>query len=57
MLITHLIDSLSDRAVITPLTPTSVIIYDKNELKVYVGFTNNRNSLEYTKEVVSSREL
>nr|pir hypothetical protein ZK177.4 - Caenorhabditis elegans [Caenorhabditis elegans] len=52
MLITHLIDSLSDRAVITPLTPTSVIIYDKNELKVYVGFTNNRNSLEYTKEVV-----
>lgn len=52
MIISQLIESLSDQAVVTTLTPSSIIVYDKNELKVYVGFTNNRECVEYTKEVI-----
>ncbi|CAO4365858.1 unnamed protein product [Caenorhabditis nigoni] len=52
MHITQLVESLSDRAVITTLNSSSVIVYDKNELKIYLGFANNRETVEYSKEVV-----
>uniref|UniRef100_A0A8R1HKG3 Uncharacterized protein n=1 Tax=Caenorhabditis japonica TaxID=281687 RepID=A0A8R1HKG3_CAEJA len=51
MLIAELIENLSEKAVITPLTPSSVIVFDKNELKIFLGFTNSRNSVEFAKEV------
>ncbi|CAL2033382.1 unnamed protein product [Caenorhabditis brenneri] len=52
MLIAQLIESLSEKAVVTALTSSSIIVYDQGELKIYVGFTNNRECVEYTKEVV-----
>ncbi|CAP24092.2 Protein CBR-CYP-44A1 [Caenorhabditis briggsae] len=52
MHITQLVETLSDRAVITTLNSSSVIVYDKNELKIYLGFANNRETVEYAKEVV-----
>ncbi|CAI2346716.1 unnamed protein product [Caenorhabditis sp. 36 PRJEB53466] len=52
MHISQLIENLTEKAVITPLTPSSVIVFDKNELKVYLGFTNNRGTVEYAKEVI-----
>ncbi|CAI5440935.1 unnamed protein product [Caenorhabditis angaria] len=52
MIISELVENLSENAIISSLGAENLVVYDRNQLKLYCGWRKFGASVEYTSEVI-----